>query len=115
MGPGTTTPSSTRAAALGEYGGLGLMVPNHQWIPAASFSYENQASAEALLNRYVGLIVVLREHMRQGLSVAIYTELTDVESEVNGIFTYDRQVQKCQPISSSLHIFYSSVIRGQLP
>ena len=32
--------------------------------------------------------------MRLGLSVAIYTELTDVESEVNGIFTYDRQVQK---------------------
>src|SRR5436305_4573907 len=70
------------------------MVPNHQWHPGASFSYENQASAEALLNRYVGLIDSLRERMRLGLSVAIYTELTDVESEVNGIFTYDRQVQK---------------------
>jgi len=94
VGPGTTMPSGTRAAALGEYGGLGLAVPDHQWNPGASFSYENQASAEALLNRYVGLVDTLREHMRLGLSVAIYTELTDVETEVNGIFSYDRQVQK---------------------
>ncbi|MFL6417782.1 MAG: RICIN domain-containing protein [Bryobacteraceae bacterium] len=94
VGPGTTIPSTTRAAALGEYGGLGLVVPDHDWNPGGSFSYEDQGSAEALTNRYLGLIDSVRERMRLGLSVAIYTELTDVESEVNGILTYDRQVQK---------------------
>jgi len=35
-----------------------------------------------------------------GLSAAVYTELTDVEDEVNGIYTYDRQVAPCSSLSA---------------
>jgi len=94
VGPGNTVPSGTRAASLGEYGGLGLKVAGHEWSPETSFSYENQADAAALTNRYTGLIDQIRVRMRAGLSAAVYTEITDVEGEVNGVFTYDRQVQK---------------------
>ncbi|MFL6446706.1 MAG: RICIN domain-containing protein [Bryobacteraceae bacterium] len=94
VGPGNTLPSDRRAAALGEYGGLGLKVPDHQWSPGSSFSYEDQANADVLTNRYLGLIDALTDRMRLGLSIAVFTQVTDVEGEVNGIFTYDRQVQK---------------------
>lgn len=95
VGPGTTTPTDTRAAVLGEFGGLGLRVPGHEWYPGGGFSYEDQPSATALNNRFVGLIDSLREHqMPFGLSASVYTEITDVENEVNGLLTYDRQVVK---------------------
>lgn len=42
VGPGAFNPTSTRASVLGEFGGLGLKVDGHQWIPKDSFSYEMQ-------------------------------------------------------------------------
>ena len=42
VGPGAFNPTSTRASVLGEFGGLGLKVDSHQWIPEDSFSYEMQ-------------------------------------------------------------------------
>lgn len=42
VGPGAFNPTSSRASVLGEFGGLGLKVDNHQWIPDDSFSYEMQ-------------------------------------------------------------------------
>ncbi|MFJ6700609.1 AbfB domain-containing protein [Streptomyces sp. NPDC091272] len=95
VGPGSTTPTATRAAVLGEFGGLGLRVPGHEWFPGGGFSYEDQPDAAALNNRFVGLIDSLRENqMPAGLSASVYTEITDVENEVNGLLTYDRQVVK---------------------
>ncbi|MGW6273056.1 AbfB domain-containing protein [Streptomyces sp. NPDC055060] len=95
VGPGVTRPSATRAAVLGEYGGLGLRVPGHEWSPGNGFSYEDQADAAHLNNRFIGLIDALRlQQMPAGLSASVYTEITDVENEVNGLLTYDRQVVK---------------------
>jgi hypothetical protein len=95
VGPGTTVPSSTRAAVLGEFGGLGLRVAGHEWYPGGGFSYEDQPDLAHLNNRFVGLIDAIREvRMPRGLSASVYTEITDVENEVNGLLTYDRQVVK---------------------
>ncbi|MFJ6728526.1 AbfB domain-containing protein [Streptomyces sp. NPDC091281] len=95
VGPGTTVPDATRAAVLGEYGGLGLKVPGHEWYPGGGFSYEDQPDPAHLNNRFVGLLDALREvRLPRGLSAAVYTEITDVENEANGLLTYDRQVVK---------------------
>jgi hypothetical protein len=95
VGPGVTRPSATRAAVLGEFGGLGFKVSGHEWYPGGGFSYENQPSLAHLNNRFVGLIDAIREtQMPLGLSASVYTEITDVENEVNGPLTYDRQVVK---------------------
>ncbi|ORT60745.1 AbfB domain-containing protein [Streptomyces sp. CB03238] len=95
VGPGVTTPTATRAAVLGEFGGLGFKVPGHEWYPGGGFSYEDQPSLTALNNRFVGLIDAIRENqMPAGLSASVYTEITDLENEVNGLLTYDRQVVK---------------------
>lgn len=95
VGPGTTVPSATRAAVLGEFGGLGYKVPGHEWYPGGGFSYEDQPTLAHLNNRFVGLLDALREvRMPAGLSASVYTEITDVENEANGLITYDRQVVK---------------------
>lgn len=95
VGPGTTVPDAGRAAVLGEYGGLGLKVSGHEWYPGGGFSYEDQPDAAHLDNRFVGLLDAIREvRLPRGLSGAVYTEITDVENEANGLLTYDRQVVK---------------------
>jgi beta-galactosidase/beta-glucuronidase len=56
VGPASPTPTATRAAVLGEFGGLGLKVPGHEWDPSRSFGYEMEPDAATLTSRYVGLI-----------------------------------------------------------
>lgn len=95
VGPGKPPqPSATRAAALGEYGGVGLFVPGHMW-PGETNAYELEPSVAALTTRYEKLQTRLKKLVTdKGLSVAIYTQVSDVEHEVNGFLTYDRQVEK---------------------
>ncbi len=95
VGPGTTVPSATRAAVLGEFGGLGYKVAGHEWYPGGGFSYEDQPDTAQLDHRLTGLLDGNREvRMPKGLSASVYTEITDVENEANGLLTYDRQVVK---------------------
>jgi Alpha-L-arabinofuranosidase B (ABFB) domain/Glycosyl hydrolases family 2, sugar binding domain/Ricin-type beta-trefoil lectin domain/Glycosyl hydrolases family 2/Glycosyl hydrolases family 2, TIM barrel domain len=96
VGPESPMPSSTRTATLGEYGALGLQTPGHQWSPNGTFTtVEWQADSTALTNRYVGLVDTLIALLRgRGTSASVFTQITDVEGEVNGLYTYDRQVLK---------------------
>ncbi|GAC1358094.1 MAG: hypothetical protein NVSMB42_17180 [Herpetosiphon sp.] len=95
VGPETPLPSVIRASVLGEFGGLGLKTVGHEWRPGAHFSYQDESDATALTRDYVGLITKLEPLMtRLGLNAAVYTQITDVETELNGLFTYDRTVLK---------------------
>ncbi|WP_164472566.1 OmpL47-type beta-barrel domain-containing protein [Cohnella candidum] len=92
--PGSPKPTAQRAAVLGEYGGLGLHVPGHEWSPLV-FSYQLMNSKEELTNRYIQFIDSLKQlKNNSGLSAAIYTQITDVEYEINGLLSYDRKVEK---------------------
>lgn len=70
VGPGALYPTSTRASVLGEFGGLGLKVDQHQWIPEDSFSYEMQVSDDAVVVLTVGCIESMQSHALQGVAVA---------------------------------------------
>ncbi|MGC4808679.1 AbfB domain-containing protein [Micromonospora sp. DT233] len=96
LGPDSPSPSATRVAVLGEFGGLGLHTPGHEWSPSGEFfAYEWQTNRTTLTDRYVGLVQGAQNLMLgKGLSVSIYTEITDLEGELNGFLTYDRQVVK---------------------
>lgn len=92
--PATYEPEEKRAAVLGEFGGLGLPVAGHQWV-ASAWGYQNMADASALTRKYIELWrEVWRLRNEKGMSAAIYTQLTDVETESNGLLTYDRKVIK---------------------
>jgi len=96
LGPASPLPSASRVAVLGEFGGLGLHTAGHEYSPAGGFfAYEWQPNAAALTDRYVGLVDGVRNLMiGRGLSASVYTEITDLEGELNGFVTYDRQVVK---------------------
>ncbi|GAB3997131.1 hypothetical protein GCM10028807_41530 [Spirosoma daeguense] len=89
-----SVPDSQRAASLGEFGGVGLFVRGHMW-PVENNAYAYEPTKTALTDRYIFLLDQVEQLIRyRGLSVAIYTQTTDVEHEVNGLLTYDREVEK---------------------
>lgn len=87
--------STTQVNVCGEYGGIGFKIPQHQWNEALSASYIMVNNSDELTNLYdVYANNLLSYKTNNGLSAAVYTEITDVENEVNGLMTYDRQM-KC--------------------
>lgn len=83
-----------RAAVLGEFGGLGLPLKGHTWQDEANWGYQEYADEGALLNAYRTALETVRDlSISQGLAAAVYTQTTDVETEVNGLLTYDRHVK----------------------
>jgi len=87
-------PDAKRAASLGEFGGVGLFLRDHMW-PVENNAYAYEPTVAALTDRYVLLMSQVEQLMKyKGLSVAVYTQTTDVEHEVNGLMTYDRAVEK---------------------
>ncbi len=97
VGPyGASVPDEKRAASLGEFGGVGLYTREHMW-PVENNAYDYEPTKTALTDRYVLLFDQVEQLMKyRGLSVAIYTQTTDVEHEINGLLTYDRAVEKIE-------------------
>lgn len=96
-GPNTPSPEPHRAAVLGEFGGLGLIVKDHVWT-SRHWGYVMLSDGGELASRYAqALKQVWRLHNLRGLSAAIYTQTSDVETECNGLQTYDRAVAKIEP------------------
>jgi beta-galactosidase/beta-glucuronidase len=90
-GHNVTARDPKKALVLGEYGGT-LFVPlGHEWSVGACHGYATVTSRTdlaALYNTYADQIVDLIDKF--GLSAAVYTQITDVETECNGLLTYDR-------------------------
>ena len=83
-----------RAMALTEFGGYSLAVPEHCQAEKL-YGYGKYGSREALNAAYAALVRgLVLPAVQKGLAVTIYTQLADVEDEVNGLYTYDREVLK---------------------
>ena len=93
-GPDMFPVTKDRVSVLGEFGGLGLPLPDHLWWDKRNWGYRTFDDRAKLQTAYEGLIEKLEPLVRQGLAAAIYTQTTDVEGEVNGLMTYDRKVVK---------------------
>ncbi len=88
--------SGSRAAVLGEFGGLGLPLAGHTWVEEDNWGYRSYETLDELNHAYADLLTQLRPLIGEGLAAAVYTQTTDVEVEVNGIMTYDREVVKLE-------------------
>lgn len=94
-GPGPIPHPTDRVAVLGEFGGLGLALDDHRWDDGTTYAYDTYFTGAGLTEAYVEQLDRVRQFAGQcGLSSAIYTQITDVENELNGIMTYDREVLK---------------------
>jgi len=83
---------------LSEFGGYSMTPVGHAFHPGAEYGYRHYAGRNALVH---GLQELYEQQIipsvEQGLCGAIYTQLSDVEDETNGLLSYDRRVQKVQP------------------
>jgi hypothetical protein len=95
-GPASPTPEAHRAAVLGEFGGLGLKIDGHTW-EERTWGYQGMSDRDQLTRRYERLMQGVWGLVESpGLSAAVYTQTTDVETECNGFLTYDREIVKPQ-------------------
>ncbi|HET7332491.1 glycoside hydrolase family 2 protein [Dyella sp.] len=99
QGPGLPSPDAQRAAIDGEHGGLTLGIPGHVWPNTPINPYGAVKDRDALNAGYVANTAVLRDKgVPKGMSGSVYTQITDVEGEHNGLFTYDRKVEKVDEV-----------------
>ncbi|MEA5013239.1 MAG: glycoside hydrolase family 2 TIM barrel-domain containing protein [Candidatus Limiplasma sp.] len=83
-----------RAVVLSEFGGYNLRLPDH-CAGSVDYGYKRLASPQALWEAYEKLYTgQILPAIPQGLAAAVYTQLSDVEGELNGLITYDRKVVK---------------------
>jgi hypothetical protein len=95
--PGNIEPDAQRAVVLGEFGGIGFRVEGHTWSNE-SWGYQGAGNMEGVTAWYLRLMrAVWRLRRNVGLSACVFTQITDVETECNGLMTYDRAVLKIDP------------------
>lgn len=83
-----------RAIVLGEFGGLGLPVQGHTW-EQKNWGYRNMEDSLQLFIKFEQYYDQVHSFVKEnGLSASIYTQTTDVETETNGLMTYDRKINK---------------------
>lgn len=96
-GPGMFPVMKDRVSVLGEFGGLGLPVKDHLWKDTGNWGYRTYKTTDDLRTNYHALMKRMHPLIGKGLAAAVYTQTTDVEIEVNGLMTYDREVLKFDP------------------
>ncbi|MEU3856519.1 PA14 domain-containing protein [Streptomyces sp. NPDC028722] len=84
-------PDGRRALVSGEYGGLGLAVPGHAWPVQQSYVDVDPAR---YTDDYLARLAEVHALACKGGNGAVYTQISDVEGELNGLMTYDRRVVK---------------------
>ena len=86
---------SDKPIVLSEFGGFTYSAPRHIFNPDKSYGYGTCKTKEELTAR---LEKIYRERVipavKKGLCASVYTQVSDVEDEINGLVTYDRRVVK---------------------
>lgn len=85
---------ANRVTVLGEYGGIGLAMKGHLWASDRNWGYVEFENSKQVTDKYVEYAEKLKRLVKSGFSGAVYTQTTDVEGEVNGLMTYDREKDK---------------------
>ena len=91
-------PKDGRGVVLSETGGYTYKNFEHIWDPNKHYGYKLYKSKEGVHKAYQNMVEnILKPAIKKGLSAMIYTQTSDVETEYNGLVTYDRQVLKMDP------------------
>lgn len=102
--------ASEKPVLLSEFGGYSFKMTEHSFNPGRTYGYrfykDNAAFMSAFLKLYRNEIIPAA---KQGLSGAIYTQVSDVEDETNGLLTYDRAV--CKADKSSLRAIAGKLLQ----
>jgi len=91
-------PDDHRAAMDGEHGGFTLRTPGHMWPGTPTVIYSGVTTKAELTRTYIEN--TKKYYLQQAhaeLSGSVYTQITDLENELNGLYTYDRRTLKINP------------------
>ena len=84
-----------RPMFLSECGGFSYLIPEHAFNPGKTYGYGTCKSSEELTDRIVDMYkIMVLPGIKGGVCGCVYTQLSDVEDEINGMYTYDRLVCK---------------------
>lgn len=84
-----------RPLVLSEFGGYSYKVPDHSFNLDDNYGYKNFDSAESLTDGIVNMYATdIVNCINNGLCATVYTQVSDVEDETNGLVTYDRRIVK---------------------
>ena len=93
-----TQKGGNKPLVISEFGGYSYKVAGHSFNPDDTYGYgkyqDRDEFVKALQSLYMDQVVPCVE---RGLCAAIYTQVSDVEDETNGLLTYDRKVEKMTP------------------
>ena len=92
-------PEAKRAAVLSEFGGYSLQVPGHRACEEL-YGYGTYTETEELNRAYREQDAKVQALIPEGLCASVYTQVSDVEEEVNGILTFDREVRKINRLTN---------------
>jgi len=101
--------AKTRPMFLSECGGFSYAVEGHMFNTEKSYGYGACKSSEELTDRIVDMYkVMVLPGIKGGVCGCVYTQVSDVEDEINGMYTYDRQVckvnkEKMQELAVSIY------------
>lgn len=108
-----------RPMVLSEFGGYSCKIENHSFNLDKTYGYsffdDKERFADALEGLYMSEVIPMIE---RGLCAAVYTQVSDVEDETNGLLTYDRQVlkvdaERMKKVASSLQSAFEAGFNGK--
>jgi len=85
---------SGRMPVISEYGGVGLAISGHVYDPENAYQYRAATDVKDYQARFRAFQERLKKLEAEGLCGAVFTQVSDVEEETNGILTWDRKVNK---------------------
>ena len=86
---------SSKPIVLSEFGGFTYAAPGHIWNTENTYGYGACKTPEALSAKLRQIYETrIIPAAKAGLCAAVYTQISDVEDEINGLLTYDRKVIK---------------------
>ena len=95
---GLPVPRSKRVLALSEFGGYSLRIPEHSACQKV-YGYKKFTTSDALTQGFSELMEdIIVPSVSKGYSATVYTQLSDIEEETNGLITYDRKKLKMNPL-----------------
>ena len=90
--------TAEKPVIVSEFGGYAYQEKGHVFNPENEYGYKKFKTREALVSGITALYQnEIIPAISKGLCGAIYTQLSDVEDETNGLITYDRRVIKVRP------------------
>lgn len=107
------TVKSKKPVVISEFGGYVLKVKEHIFNPNKEYGYktlsDNEEFNKSLLELFENQLLPL---VKQGVCASVYTQLSDVEDEINGLVTYDRKVKKFDKRLRKINMrFYDEILK----